>query len=352
MLHRGVCCGPEPGSSRAGHAMSELDIVEGGAAIEEVASSKKHRHPLPDHCYACGADTLGPYCHQCGQKNDNCRRSILHLVGESFVDFASVDGRALRTVRSVVTRPGKHVREYGDGKRSPYSPPIRFFLAITFLFFTTLWLTETELVWFHLTPEVEDGEITGFHAEGGFLEKPGDIGYTDEEREALLNVASENVETDLGENIQIMGKETSWDRVIDAAIEISERPALFNDALNDWVPRLMIGMIPLMSLLGAIWIRGRDALLYDHLLLSLNTHSVAFLILTVGLWTSAFAPPAALPWAFFAGVPLYYLVASKGAFRRGWIKTTLGMLTVFFWYSIVLLIGLGWASVSAFSRML
>lgn len=332
--------------------MSETEIIGGGAVAEEAAQTKS-RHPLPPHCFACGADTTGPYCAQCGQKNDDCRRSVVSLVGESAADIASLDGRLMRTLRTVTVRPGKHVREYGNGRRSPYSPPIRFFLAITLLFFTTLALTDTQLFWFKLTPVLDDeGAVTSVNADGGFLEKSGDLTYTDEEREALRRAASDNVEEEVGTTITLMWKQTSVRDIIDTLLEFSERPQVLNGALNDWIPRIMILMIPLMALLGTIWVRGRDALIYDHLLLSLNTHSIAFLILTVGLWTTAIAPPQVMPIAFFAGVPLYYFIGLKGAFGRGWIKTTLGTMTVFFWYLVVLSIALGFALLAAFSEIL
>jgi hypothetical protein len=110
----------------------------------------------------------------------------------------------------------------------------------------------------------------------------------------------------------------------------------------------MIIMIPLMALLGALFIRGRNAMIYDHLLLALNVHAVAFLILTVGLLTAQLVTMSWLAWGFFGGVPLYYLLAAKGAFRRGWIKTVLATLFVFFFYVIALVVALSYATYESF----
>ena len=82
------------------------------------------------------------------------------------------------------------------------------------------------------------------------------------------------------------GRRIDGDRFADALFRLAENPRLFNAALGDWIPRIMILMIPLLALMGAVFVRGRDALLYDHALLSLNTHAVAFGLMTLGLWTA------------------------------------------------------------------
>ncbi|MEM7742003.1 MAG: hypothetical protein AAF225_14525, partial [Pseudomonadota bacterium] len=48
-------------------------------------------------CLACGASLVGAYCHVCGQKNDDCRRSIVRLATETLSDTAAFDGRFART---------------------------------------------------------------------------------------------------------------------------------------------------------------------------------------------------------------------------------------------------------------
>jgi len=71
----------------------------------------------------------------------------------------------------------------------------------------------------------------------------------------------------------------------------------------------------------AIFIRGKDALLFDHLVLSLYLHAAAFAAVGVGiLAASAGLPYAATIAVGFIG--LYFLIALKRAYGRGWIKTT------------------------------
>jgi hypothetical protein len=46
-----------------------------------------------------------------------------------------VDGRALRTLRTLFLRPGKLTSEFRAGRRQEYSPPLRLYLVISVSFF-------------------------------------------------------------------------------------------------------------------------------------------------------------------------------------------------------------------------
>ena len=375
--------------------MSETDIVRTGGAAEAVGDTAP-RGPLPERCYACGADVLGPYCHQCGQKNDDCRRSIWRLGGEAIRDLTALDGRFLGTVRSVVTRPGRHLRAYGDGRRSPFTPPIRLFLVVTFLFFVTLEASDRQLLVFESEVTADETGLSVEAANLSLFAHPPDA-YTPEARAALrqaiidgLTTSEEEAEAtdavlrdvrkgltdgdeaareaglDLGmaerfdaeaasETPRAGDSGLSWngetiapDRVAEALVRAAENPRLLNAVLDDWVGRIMLLMIPLLALLGAMFVRGRDALLYDHLLLSLQTHAVAFGALTVGLWLGGLLPEALAAPLFLLGVPTYWGLALRGAFRRSRRKTIAATLVVWSLYALVAFTALGVAVVLSF----
>ena len=343
------------------------DIATGGAAAEAVADTAPRR-PLPERCFACGTGVLGPYCHACGQKNDDCRRSIWRLGSEAARDLTQLDGRFLTTVRSVVTRPGRHLREYGDGRRSPYTPPVRFFLIATFLFFATLFVTDRQIV--VLQPEIaitEEGRLSLERFDGGFFVRAGDMHYDQAVREAVrarfaeeAASAAEEVGGGAGRaadpaspgTISWGGRERAAADIAEAMLRIAENPRAFNTALDAWIPRLMLLLVPLMALLGAMIVRGRDALIYDHLLLSLNTHAVAFGVMTLGLWLGWLLPGWLFAVLFFVGVPAYYARALRGATGRRRRKVIVATAWVFLVWLLALLLGLVFAVLEAFETVL
>jgi hypothetical protein len=350
---------------------------------------------------------MGPWCHACGQKDDDCRRSVFRLMAESLTDIAALDGRFARTCRNVMTRPGSHVRDYAHGRRSPFTPPVRLFLLVSLLFFTTLQLTNKHLI----VVDVElrdreevaaeaagfvrgvgdglsaDGEMSAeqqaaldaLESLGGagaanaqsvgeeevsdsdalieieadedspwvpiphvmFLHQAPDRDYTPEERDYIRQMIT-------FERFELNGREIDSELMSERILSILRNPAAFSNALNEWIPRLMLIFVPLMALLGAVVIRGRDALIYDHLLLSLQTHAIGFLVITINVWVGGFMPGEVGGLLFFAGVPLYYLLAIKGAFGRSWRKSVFATLTVFAIYSLLFWIGLFVAAAYSF----
>jgi hypothetical protein len=358
-------------------------------AIPEGRRGDNNRDADPCVCLACGTKIIGPWCHNCGQKNDDCRRSVFRLAAETVADAAALDGRFLRTCRSAILRPGSHVRQYAHGKRSPFTPPIRFFLVVTFLFFTTLWLTDRHLFVFQpiVDAEQQEGgfeirlggdaaeegseadaeaqEATDEEAEpgvwfyGGFLKPAKDVSYTEEQRQWLMTRISEGDEPGSSEEegavtdaedggLTINGRTVSSSRLLAGLVQTAENPAAFNNALNEWIPRMMLLFIPFMAILGTLFIRGPDALVYDHLLIAIQVHGFAFLILTLSLWTSWLLPAEVAGWAFFLGVPLYYLLSIKGAFGRSWRKTAVATVFTTSVYSFTFVIALMLAAVASF----
>lgn len=453
------------------------------AAAEQSAPSPQGRA-----CLACGAEIVGPFCYNCGQKDDDCRRSITHLAGETVANVAALDGKFLRTFRWMLTRPGKHLHQYAHGKRSPFTPPVRFFFVVTFAFFATLWITDTNIFVLQLVPEDQeeeldesrvldlnieaegdedvdpsaeeaaptpkpqrtprilsreevtevegevraaledegvempqfmervfdeaagrspgdeeaapseavadasptDGEDRGEDATGppaseepaddlaesqeeaaedlvedaedaaedaseaaaeaeseaeeapgpriipygGFFLKAQDLNYTEEEKQWLRDRVS------LGEGVNFMGRQLTSERVADALIMTMQNPNAFSNALNEAIPVLMLLFVPFMAVLGALIIRGKDALIYDHLLLSIQTHAFGFVILTIMLWFSGIVPDEVAGLAFMFGIPVYYALGLKGAFKRGWFKTIFTTIFVGMIYNFFMLIAL------------
>lgn len=61
--------------------------------------------------------------------------SLRALVAEAFAAFTSVDGRLLRSLHLLVTRPGALTVAYMTGRRKPFVSPVSLFLITNVLFF-------------------------------------------------------------------------------------------------------------------------------------------------------------------------------------------------------------------------
>ncbi|MGL4543731.1 MAG: DUF3667 domain-containing protein [Polymorphobacter sp.] len=93
-----------------------------------------HEPGLPGHCANCAAPVAGRFCANCGQPA-HVHRSLLH-VGEEFLHgLTHFDGKAWKTLPLLLFRPGKLTRDYVEGKRARYVPPVALFLLSVFLMF-------------------------------------------------------------------------------------------------------------------------------------------------------------------------------------------------------------------------
>lgn len=100
-----------------------------------MTSTQPPSQPDRADCANCGAPLNGPYCAACGQAEADLRQPILSLVTD-FLDGAFAwDGRFLTSLRGLYLRPGRVARDYVDGKRMQFSPPMRIYLIMTLAFF-------------------------------------------------------------------------------------------------------------------------------------------------------------------------------------------------------------------------
>ncbi len=97
-------------------------------------------------CFSCGAELIGLYCHECGNKNDNYRRSILSLIIDLLGNITAVDSRMWRSLWSLFSRPGQMAREFSDGARTRWTSPVRMYLATSLLLFGYIAFSGTQLV--------------------------------------------------------------------------------------------------------------------------------------------------------------------------------------------------------------
>jgi hypothetical protein len=301
-------------------------------------------------CLSCAAPTVGQFCANCGQKHDDMRRSVF-LLGRDFVeDTFSFDGRMWRTLGLLAVSPGAVPKDYAHGKRSRFTPPVRLFLVISFLFFLTISFTNTLFIGVDVTfkdsPEngvtatvmmdddetAEETQECGFNGKLKFFVKETELN-TDKERldecvRLIKESAAESIQN--SENVSV-GEVGTLEEERKQAAELTERiftginwtisnPREFNSAFNNWLTRGIFLMTPVLALMLTLFIRGNDALIFDHMVLSLYTHAVGFALIGVALILAQIGVPFTGP-ASFAAVAIYYLVVLRRAYGRGWVKT-------------------------------
>jgi hypothetical protein len=86
-------------------------------------------------CANCQAPLSGAFCAHCGQKVKPLDPTLRELATDTLGDVTDVDGKLLRSVRYLFTRPGFLSREHAEGRRASYVSPVRLYLVFSVLFF-------------------------------------------------------------------------------------------------------------------------------------------------------------------------------------------------------------------------
>ena len=125
---------------------SESIEIEGLLATTVLDRDKVPNENQSETCFSCNAEMVGLFCKDCGQKNDDYRRSIFSLVTEGFASIFSLDSNIWKTWRALLFQPGRVAREYANGKRTQWSSPVRVYLAMSLLLFGYIALTQTQII--------------------------------------------------------------------------------------------------------------------------------------------------------------------------------------------------------------
>jgi Protein of unknown function (DUF3667) len=87
-------------------------------------------------CPTCGINVNAQHCPDCGERVLEAKDlTFMGLMGQVFQTVTSVDGRLLRSLRVLVTRPGIITCAYVTGPRRPYIGPFQLFLIVNVIFF-------------------------------------------------------------------------------------------------------------------------------------------------------------------------------------------------------------------------
>jgi hypothetical protein len=317
-------------------------------------------------CISCGTAIVGRFCAGCGQLNDDMRRSSFVLFKDFLKDTFAFDGRMWRTLGLLAAAPGTVPSNYSHGRRSRYTPPVRLLLVVSFLFFLALGLTHTLIVAVEVrarTPEetaaakaaMEEGlkaagpemraEVDAAAGDGAIViggevldcELQATTRYFVRPRDLVVDNALwtrcrdsilSGIRSEMGQNADkdhVAKEETERalslvERTIAGITRAIEDPEAFNASLNNWLPRVMFVMAPVLALILTLFLRGRDALVFDHLVFSLYAHATAFAIIGLAIVAVQFSVPYVFTFASIT-LGLYFFVALKRGYKRGWIKT-------------------------------
>lgn len=355
-----------------------------GGDLEHIAPLQADSIPDANqahYCFSCKTPMQAVYCGNCGQRNDDFRRSILALIKETLGSMFGFESRIWRTWLTLLVNPGKVAREYSDGARTKWSSPVRVYLAMSIILFGYMGCTQTQIFSIDVEPSIKDAasekpraqlqpndidlnysaryfitksEIDERNAgkDFGLIERKFsegiDLGLGDDDllEDADAGVVSSDTESEPFFQMKTRddeGIEFSQQDFSRFAVRAIRNPEILNNSIFVWLPRFMFFMMPLTMLLGAIFIRGKRALLYDHLVHAAYIHAVTFLLVLIGVLIARYFHSAFIAKTILIAVLIYLPLSLKRMFSRGWFKTIFASYSVGFIYLLVISMMMSWA---------
>ena len=364
----------EPGKTdgeEAAGAAENLPV----AVPDPKLTIKENRLAGSIECMNCGTELQGPFCHYCGQPDKNLVRFFPALMREMLEDFMDFDSRFMRTLKPLMFKPGKLTRDYLNGRRFRYVPPLRLYIFSSLVLFFLIAVLASDSLQFetdtasgspNLTIKMDEEDRKDLEEALAELEEvnPGladqlesQIDEAIEEGAAAAEEAEPQETDDLDKiDFDINGK--PWDpdtnpielplmpgfidRWFNQQIagtpakfkEIKENPNLWVDKIIDVLPGTMFVLLPLVALMLKFWYLFAKKYFVEHLIFVLHNHAfifVAFILMllfgTLGEWRE---PDGEGPltkvilWidiALWTWIPIYMLVSLKRVYQQGWVLT-------------------------------
>jgi hypothetical protein len=335
------------------------------AAPDSSLTLKARRVAGSAQCLNCGTVLQGPFCHYCGQPDKNFLRFFPVLLRELLEDFVDFDSRFMRTMRPLLFKPGKLTRDYLDGRRFRYTPPLRLYIFSSIACFFVAALLAADIIQIDGERDADGDVVSGIQI--GVADDPElrealdrlDPETRQEVDEALRQVAEGREgdgEDESDDTININGE--PWDRETNPidiewlpgwvndwindeieqspakGREIEQNPDLIKEKVFDVLPATMFVLLPIVALLFKFWYLFAGKYYIEHLIFALHNHSFLFVVLLISLLFGALADWAepsgagrintASTWlngVLGVWVPIYFLVSLKRVYQQGWLMT-------------------------------
>ena len=99
------------------------------------------------HCKNCQTP-LKPennYCPNCSQSRLSLTQPFTKTVSQALHELLDIDGRLANTIKKLMFSPGYLSKEFIEGRRVSYTPPLRMYLVISLLFFVMIPLIQSSI---------------------------------------------------------------------------------------------------------------------------------------------------------------------------------------------------------------
>lgn len=252
-----------------------------------------------DHCTNCAAPLpqQEPFCPYCGQKNIDRKISLWAFFKEFLGEYTRLDTKLLKSIISLIAKPGFLTIEFWAGRRKAYLKPTQLFLFTGILMFIlTNWLLEVRVP--------EDSNLNFTFSQ--------DVETLDEK-----NIIGKHIK----ENVTIA----------------KQNPLKFVKKILSQLPISLLLILPVYAFIVKLFFRKKSKFLVEHFVHLLHTHAFIFL---VGCLFSGLAllgiKHVLLNGAVFVIIVLYTFISMKRVYNEKLIRLIFKFILLGFIYLLLM----------------
>jgi Protein of unknown function (DUF3667) len=307
------------------------------------------------NCLNCGAELVGQYCGQCGQRATNRLISIFELLRDAFGDLFELDSRLWRTLLPLLIRPGLLTKDYLEGRRARYMPPFRMYLVLSVVFFVVAFFNPKdefailyEPVAESATEALEEDPASADEESSEYEDKykyeyededaddPGiNITFDDEDDESVNITFDEETgmlgtctlgEYDMGDSPEWLKRRMTPERLKNVCERLNAAGMKgLQSAILGNIPAALIILLPLMAFVLKLLYPLSRRYYVEHLLFFVHFHAFFFLILSLlvlldrlGDWIAILETPTTLIIVAAAlYIPIYLFISMRTVYGQG-----------------------------------
>ncbi|MBN2638692.1 MAG: DUF3667 domain-containing protein [Bacteroidales bacterium] len=303
------------------------------------AKEKNNESDQPVVCSNCETTYSGNFCPHCGQSKKDLNQPFRILIYDFMGSMFAFDTRFFKTMKDVISAPGSFSANYIDGKRMSYMPPLQFYVFVSFIFFLLLNLKTGSLI-----SETSD-KLSKIQTDSTVVDsvktvqKLDELVYTlknepDSLEKKLTNRPKHN-KAYAAESLKLLQKafikkyndpKTSSykKKMLKNAIRLMDYPEMFVSKTLRYFSWSMFFLMPVFAFWLWIFFHKTRKFYLGHLIFSLESLSVTFLIFSVMMAIKLIFPHKTIfPENYlFLIPPLYIWLGLKKFYHRSFWNTT------------------------------
>ena len=306
-------------------------------------------------CKNCEYTFEGNFCPVCGQSVKEFQQPVSHFLSDMMGSLFVLDFRIIRSLPTLLFKPGKISSEYIAGRRSQFIPPFRFFLFASIVFFFLIGTQTKEFI----DPYLDESE----KAELADSVKQLIIQRSQETESKDTIFAISNLKEGIG-GIELVKREfqehladstlSSKERIrMQNRIQAMDNPDYLISTAYKYISYSFFILMPFYALILLLFFRKKRKYYVEHLVFSVNIHTFYFILLSIIVLLSMIFEnllEGMAPWIFLLAF-IYAMLGIRNFYKKRWVSSFFYTILTFLIYIISSLILIGSSIVIAIAIM-